>query len=272
MHTSVVNDMRLLTAFDAVADSYDEVFTNSRIGQAQRALVWQEMDRVFQPGQRVLEINCGTGVDALHLAERGVELVACDSSLQMIQQAERRLASTQYGRKVDLRVLATEEISQIQHEAPFDGVLSNFAGLNCVEDLRAAGASLARLLKSGSKALLCIFGRWCAWEIAWSLAHGNCRKAFRRLKSDGVIVRLNSTTRFRVRYPTVRRMKALFAPNFRLVRWRGVGVSVPPSSLRFLSERFPVVMRAAANADVVLGRVPIVRCLSDHILLTFERV
>ncbi|HET7841684.1 MAG TPA: methyltransferase domain-containing protein, partial [Terriglobia bacterium] len=81
-------------AFDALAESYDDAFTNTLIGRAQRACVWGEIDRHFKPAQTILEINCGTGVDALHLAERGVRVVACDASPGMIAAARRRLAET----------------------------------------------------------------------------------------------------------------------------------------------------------------------------------
>lgn len=77
--------------FDALAETYHRVFTASCIGRAQRAQVWRAMDRTFQPGQRIPEINCGTGVDALHLAERGVTLLACDASAAMIEVAARRI-------------------------------------------------------------------------------------------------------------------------------------------------------------------------------------
>src|SRR5580700_6520470 len=77
--------------FDAVANRYDETFTSSSIGRAQRLAVWAEMAKVFRPGDRALEIGCGTGVDACFLAERGVQVVASDSSSQMIAVAERRV-------------------------------------------------------------------------------------------------------------------------------------------------------------------------------------
>ena len=47
--------------FDAIAERYDETFTRSKIGRAQRASVWKELERVFRPGDRVLEIGCGNG-------------------------------------------------------------------------------------------------------------------------------------------------------------------------------------------------------------------
>src|ERR1700734_3972137 len=91
--------------FDVLAEGYDRDFTFSRIGQAQRTAVWTELSRTFRSGDRVLEIGCGTGVDACFLAERGMKVVACDSSPAMIQVAARRVR--EMGTKaVDLRVLA----------------------------------------------------------------------------------------------------------------------------------------------------------------------
>ena len=80
--------------FDAVADEYDGRFTTSLIGRAQRESVWLEMDRLFRPGQRILEINCGTGVDALHLDALGIHVVACDASAKMVDVARRRLEAS----------------------------------------------------------------------------------------------------------------------------------------------------------------------------------
>ena len=58
--------------WDGTADTYDQVFPETLVGKAQRNAVWRELDRAFQSGQRVLELNCGTGIDAVHLASRGV--------------------------------------------------------------------------------------------------------------------------------------------------------------------------------------------------------
>ena len=42
--------------------AYDREFTFSRIGMAQRRMVWRYLDRMLQmPGMNVLELNCGTG-------------------------------------------------------------------------------------------------------------------------------------------------------------------------------------------------------------------
>ncbi len=263
---------RRTAAFDAIADEYDAVFTHSLIGRAQRESVWREIDRLFRPGERVLEINCGTGVDALHLAARGVQVVACDASAGMVEVARRRLAASPCPSQVDLRVLSIEEIHQLEAGGSYHGVLSNFAGLNCVADLHTVACGLARLIPPGGKAVLCLFGRCCIWEMLWYTLHGEFPKAFRRLRGKAVTARLAPGHSVSVRYPSLRSLRRDFAPHFRLLKWKGVGVGVPPSYLEHLARRFAWLFKIAAKIDPLLGRCPGVRALGDHMLLVFERV
>jgi ubiquinone/menaquinone biosynthesis C-methylase UbiE len=258
--------------FDSVAETYDEVFTNSLIGRAQRDSVWQELDRCFHAGQRILELNCGTGVDAVHLAERGVEVLACDVAPRMVAVARQRLSAAELVAPVRFRVLATEDIGRLEDEGPFDGVFSNFAGLNCVENLQAVACNLARLVRPGGRALFCFAGCFVAWEVVWYLAHGNPRKALRRFQRNGIRARLAVGVTVRVRYPSVRTLARVFSPILELRRWKGVGVVVPPSYLEGLARRHPAALNALVKADRWLGRVPLARGMADHRLLEFERV
>jgi len=257
--------------FDHVAETYDEVFTNSLIGRAQRESVWKELDRCFHRGQRILELNCGTGVDAAHLAERGIEVLACDVAPRMIQVARQRLSPLRDGARVDFRVLATEQIANLADQGPFDGAFSNFGGLNCVRDLSAVARHLARLLAPGATVLLCMAGHSVAWEIFWYLGQGNPRKALRRFQRGGTIGRLAEGVTVEVHYPSARAMARLFAPEFRLLRIKGVGVTVPPSYLEPLAQRFPRTLRMLERIDRLLSRVPGIRALADHVLLEFQR-
>ena len=257
--------------FDHVAETYDRVFTNSLIGRAQRDSVWKELDRCFRPGQRILEINCGTGVDAVHLAKRGVEVLACDVAPRMIEVAQQRLSEAPDGARVNFRVLPTEQIASLACQGSFDGAFSNFGGLNCVPDLSAVARDLARLLAPGATTLLCMAGHVVAWEIIWYLGQGNPRKAFRRFQPAGAIGRLADGVTLKVHYPSARAMARLFAPEFRLLRIKGVGVTVPPSYLEPLAQRFPRALRILERADRLLSGVPGVRILADHVLLEFQR-
>jgi len=264
--------------FDALAPTYDEDFTYSRIGRAQREAISRELNRTFFPGQRVLEINCGTGIDAVSLAARGVEVLACDISPRMIELARRRaaLARRESGLSIpaEFRLLATEEIGRLRNEGlacGFDGAFSNFAGLNCVEDIGRTARDLATLVKPRAPALVCLFGCFCAWEILWYLAQADPTKAFRRLRREACSAELAKGARVRVQYPSIRKLASIFAPAFELKKWRGVGVMVPPTYLESLAARLPRFLETSAKLDRWLGAFPWSRSLADHVLLKFER-
>lgn len=257
--------------FDAVADDYDELFTASSIGQAQRASVWTELRKAFRSGDRVLEIGCGTGVDACFLGSYGVRVVACDCSPRMLAVATRRVRETGNSEFVQPQLLGAEEICELREERTFDGAFSNFGALNCVEDLRRLASDLGQVLRPGATMLLCLMGPWCLWELVWYLAHGNSRKAFRRFHREGVDARLADGAVVHVFYPSVRSLRRTFAPEFQLKSVKGIGISVPPSYLEPLALRFPRVFGVQKRIDFLLEECPGVRLLADHILLRFER-
>jgi SAM-dependent methyltransferase len=264
--------------FDAVAPVYDRTFTWSLIGRAQREITTRALDRLFRPGQRILELNCGTGVDAVHLASRGIEVLACDISSRMIEEARQRAAEALHGSlsrsKATFRVLATEDIGMLRQEGlagHFDGAFSSFAGLNCVEDLSAVAGNLETLLRPGARVLLCLFGRFCLWEMLWYLGRAMPAKAFRRLRVGGAIGQVIEGVTVNVHYPSVRDLTRMFAPQFRLKRWKGVGVAIPPTYLDELAQRFPRLLGGLAHLDPWLAWCPLLRATGDHVLLTFER-
>jgi SAM-dependent methyltransferase len=256
--------------FDSVASQYDDIFTSSSIGKAQRESVWSELAKTFHAGDRVLEIGCGTGVDACFLAERSVRVVACDSSPQMIAVATSRVRENRLQRLVQPIVLRAEDIATLPNDGLFDGAFSNFGAINCIEDLSLLSRVLCERLRPGAKLLLCGLGPCCAWEIAWYLGHAQPHKAFRRLRS-ATSARILNGVPVRVRYPSVRSLERTFAPEFRLKSVKGVGILVPPSYLESWAIRSPRLLRLAVRADSRFEGWVGLRELADHILLTFER-
>ncbi len=223
-----------------------------------RAAVWRRTDVLFAPGARVLELNCGTGVDALHLTERGVSVVATDASQGMVDVAR--------ARGVDAVRCPAEEIGIVASErGAFDGVLSNFGGLNCVADLGAVASGLSSAVRPGGVAVLCVMGPIVPWEWAWYLGHLEPRKAVRRFRSS---------TEWRgltIRYPSVGSLRKTFAPSFTCERSWALGAFVPPSYVEPLAARHPDLV---ARLDRVERRVetwwPVVRA-ADHYVVELRR-
>jgi SAM-dependent methyltransferase len=251
--------------FDTVAEAYDGQFTRTRIGTALRAAVWARCAARFRPGCRILEMNCGTGEDARWLAGQGMQVLATDLSAGMIEVARRKLAAVPENAAVQFQTLAWEELGKLD-ALPFDGMLSNFGGLNCVSDLQGAAASLAARLRPGATAILCIMGPHVPWEWLWFLARGRPGAAFRRLRGNP------QWSGISVHYPSITATVRAFAPNFRLLRAGALGALLPPPYTEGSLGRYPRLLGTLERLERRWDdRWPLPQ-LADHYLLELERV
>jgi SAM-dependent methyltransferase len=257
-------------AFDRLATTYDSLFTFSAIGRSQRSVVWKLALRAFARGSHILELNCGTGQDALFLAQAGMTVTACDASLGMIEQARYKMAAEAPSATVEFIPLRTEEIGTLPQTLYFDGVFSNFSGLNCVGNLAGLAQQLSRRLPSGAPLLLCFSTRYCLWEIVYFLLRGDPRKALRRWK--GVSEARLDGLEFPVYYPTVAQLRNAFAPEFRLVSTTAVGLAVPPSYVESWVTSRPRLLKLLEVVDETVRTWPGLRTLGDHMLLHLEKV
>ena len=256
-------------AFDSLAESYEVSFTDSLIGRAQRSAVWRVLEQTFVAGNRVLELNCGTGEDAIFLAQRGISLVCCDASSKMIEVAKRRMTDDRSTLDVDFAVMPTENLRSLRVARPFDGVLSNFSGLNCVQNLARVAQDLAAVTRPEANAILCLSTRFCLWESLYYGLQGRIRKACRRWAGSAT-ARLKGIE-FPVRYPTISQVRRAFSPWFELRQIKGIGVFVPPSYVEHWASKHPAALHWLERFDQRVGTWAIFRLVGDHVLLVFER-
>lgn len=263
------NFSKAVEAFDRVAGSYDDSFTRTVIGQAQRKQVWKRLLRAYAPGDRVLELNCGTGEDATFLAKRGISIVACDGSAEMIKVAIARAGREAEGAGTIFKHLANEDLRLLSRIQPFDGAYSNFSGLNCVPDLQPVARELASLVRPAGRVLICLWSPMCAWEFVWYLLHGETRKAMRRF-SGNARANVGGLT-ITVSYPTVNDVRRAFAPWFELEGRQAIGLFVPPSYVENWAKRHSATIGYLGKMDSICADLPVLRDLGDHVLLEFTR-
>jgi SAM-dependent methyltransferase len=249
-------------AFDSLAADYDG--GNALLHRMRRA-VWRVLERELPAGGRLLDLGCGPGTDAVHLAGRGYRIVAMDWSPQMVARARDNAAAAQ----VDLQVLNVG----IQDElpaGPFDGIYSNFGPLNCMPDLAAVAAACSARLRPGGKLIVCVMGRHVPWEKIHNRLRGEGQRASLRGTRGAVPVPLGAHTVWTTYY-TPRELFELFAPHFRLQSYRGLGLFLPPPYLVAGYQRWPTLGAVLGWLDDTLGAAPLLRDAGDHFLMTMIR-
>jgi SAM-dependent methyltransferase len=272
---NVISDHEALTppashseaaAFDDLAQAYDASFTASALGRALRALTWERLDAALAKCSRVLEIGCGTGEDAVHLALRGVDVLAADPSPAMLRVAAEKAKLMGCERRIDFRCLPMERLGAALAGERFDGTWSNFGAINCVPELERAVAELASLLNPGAPLAWVAMGKHVPWEWAWFLTHGNPRKAFRRQRAGGAVWR-----GARIVYPTPAELERTLAPYFAATRRAPLGAILPPSYAQGWLANRPRLLAALTRAEHAAQRCPALAALADHYVLEARR-
>ncbi len=125
-----------------------------------------------RPGQRVLDVGCGTGNAALIAARAGAQVTAVDPAPRL-----RDVARAQARREgLTIEVLAGEAASLPVADRSFDAVLSNFAVIFAA-DPTAAVAEMVRVVAPGGRI---VFSAWLpggAIEQLNAAAMGMVRRA-----------------------------------------------------------------------------------------------
>jgi SAM-dependent methyltransferase len=255
--------------FDALAGDYDRSFTDTLIGRWLRDRAQARLAARYGAGDRVLEIGCGTGVDALFLAQRGVIVTATDASAIMLDAARARISAglPVTLARLDLNALPADGFN----EHLYDGAFASFGPVNAAADTAALAAWLAARVRAGGVVCLGVMGPLCLWEIGWHALHGDFRTAGRRLGGQAQFTPPGGPA-MTVYYPSVGALTRAFAPWFARVHVASLGLCLPPSDIGGVIERRPRLLRLLTALEARAAGVPVLARLADHYWIEFERV
>jgi len=257
-------------AFDSVAADYDGPRGNNDLIQDMRAEMWRWLVRTFAPGERLIDLGCGTGLDAIHLAEMGYDVTATDWSPQMVQRTAGRAAARQLTNRVHALNVGAHELHRVEDSGAFNGAYSNLGPLNCVPDLADVSRECARLLKPGGALVFTVIGRYCPWEFAHYARRGRWARAKVRFARNVVPVGMNNHTIW-TRYYTPREFYSAFREHFTLEHYRGLCVFGPPPYLTWVRERHPRLHAWLWSLDRKLSGWPLLRAMGDHFLIVMKK-
>ncbi len=268
--TPVPQLLETQAAFDSVAADYDGPRGNNELIQDMRTEMWRWLDAVFSPGNQLLDLGCGTGLDAVRLAQLGYRVMATDWSPLMIQRTLDRAAACHVADRLRAVRVGAHELANLEESGGFDGAYSNLGPLNCVPDLAGVARECARLLKPGGTLVFTVIGRFCPWEIAHYARRARWARAAVRFARGAVPVGMNNHTIW-TRYYTPREFYRRFSPQFSLEHFRGLCVFAPPPYLTWVRERHPRLHGALWRLDRQVSGWPLIRGMGDHFLIVMKK-
>lgn len=227
-------------AFSRTAEKYDSFAQDHPHLTHMRNKVYAHVMRHVPRGAHILELNAGTGTDAVQLAQRGYFIHATDIAPGMLSRLQEKVHRLKLQDRITTDARSFLSLQDI-HGGPFDAVFSDLGGLNCVPDLMPVIQQLPRVLKPGGVVTWVLMPHICLWEMA-EVFRGNFSLAFRRFAGGKVKANLEGL-QFDVYYFSPRQVLQWFGNDFELVALEGLSVITPTAESKNFAKWYPRLYR-----------------------------
>jgi ubiquinone/menaquinone biosynthesis C-methylase UbiE len=260
-----MNSDHNISIFDAIANSYDEDFSNTISGLHQRKQVHEQLKIVLKTSPKnILEINCGTGIDAIMMSSYGHNVIATDVSSNMINVAKQKNSNLQ---NVTFVQSSFSELKTKFNNQKFELIFSNFGGLNCLKptDLKKIFDDLHQILLPNGKFIIVVMPEAYIWDWLYFSFKVDFKSAIRRRKVASISLNGNIQETW---YYNVNKIKALSIGKFMVHSAKPIGQLIPPTHLeKKLKFAFPFLAKLESLLKYILPAD-----LSDHTYIELERI
>lgn len=243
-----INEQVAASAFSHQALHFDETYSGDSIIQYKRQRVRDHVIRQLPLQGSILELNAGTGEDAVYFARKGYRVHATDIAAGMLQVLQIKAEREGVNSRITTEQCSFTALQDLRNRGPYDLVFSNFAGLNCTGELHKTLGSLSGLLKPGGRLTLVLLPPFCLWE-SLLVFRGKFRTAFRRWFSRrGVSAHVDGHY-FRCWYYPPSYIIRSLQDSFDLLHVEGLCTIVPPSYIEHFAEKHPRVFNILRDKE-----------------------
>ncbi|HEV3412764.1 MAG TPA: class I SAM-dependent methyltransferase [Puia sp.] len=237
------NEQQVAAAFSEQARGFDDYDAGNTIIHYKRNRVREHVLRYMPPEGSILELNAGTGTDAVWFADHGYRVHATDIAEGMQEKLKEKVQLRGMEGWVTSELCSFTELDTLKQRGPYDLIFSNFAGLNCTSGLDRVLRSFWPLLRPGGQVSLVILPGFCIWEMLM-LFRGKFRTAFRRVLSGHRGAKSHvEGHHFRCWYYSPSYVKKHLGQDYEFLSVEGLCTLVPPSYIEGFAEKHPVAYR-----------------------------
>jgi ubiquinone/menaquinone biosynthesis C-methylase UbiE len=232
-----INEEQTAAAFSKQSVIFDAIYSGNTIIQYKRERVRQHVMQYLKPGNAILELNSGTGEDAVWFAQHGYTVHATDIAAGMQQQLKQKVHALGLQDKIGTELISYTQLENLAEQKKYDHIFSNFAGLNCTGELDRVLDHFSDLLKPGGYVTLVVLPKFCLWEFLL-LFKGKFKTAFRRLFSrNGVTAHIEGEY-FTCWYYNPGYIQQQLKKDFTIKSIEGLCTIVPPSYIEGFAEKY----------------------------------
>jgi ubiquinone/menaquinone biosynthesis C-methylase UbiE len=236
--TSNIQEQKAAEAFNKQSAVFDAIYSPNLIIQYKRKRVREHVECFLPPVSNILELNAGTGEDAVYFASKGHHVHATDIAANMQEALVKKVNDSGFQENISVELCSFNNLPALKNKGPYDLIFSNFAGLNCTSELDKVLQSFSALLKPGGIATLVVMPAFCWWETLLAL-RGNLKLAFRRFNSKhGVKANVEGVS-FTCWYYTPSFIAESVKNEFDVLSVEGLCTIVPPSYFENFPHKFP---------------------------------
>jgi ubiquinone/menaquinone biosynthesis C-methylase UbiE len=233
-------------AFSRTAEKYDAFAKDHPNQTRMRDKVYAQIQRFVPSRSRILELNCGTGTDAVELAQRGYRVHATDIASGMLERLQNKILQNDLSGQISFQQCSFTELDQVQG-VPFDAVFSNLGGLNCIPDLSTVITQLPKVLRPNGLVTWVLMPPVCLWEMA-EIFRGHSRLAFRRFARNGTRAHLEGLY-FTVYYFAPKKVLEWFGDEYDCLAVEGLSVITPTAESKNFAKRYTRLYRILSWLD-----------------------
>lgn len=265
-----INEQLTAEAFSLQSLVFDDIYTPNPIIQYKRERVRQHVLQYVSAGGSILELNCGTGEDAVYFAQRGFQVHATDNSEGMQKIIKKKIIYKGLKNIISTETCSFTKLHNLQNKGPYDLIFSNFGGLNCTDELDKVLASCECLLKPEGVITIVVISKFCLWE-SLLIFRGKFRTATRRLFSNKGRKALVEGHGFKCWYYYPSDIIRTLKPRFSVLSIEGLCSFVPPSYIENFSKKYPSVFRFLKNKENKLKAFWPWKYIGDYFILSLRK-
>lgn len=255
--------------FTTQAPLFDDYDKRNSILQWMRSQVYRSCNEYIRPGDSILDINAGTGIDAIHFAQQGHPVVAVDNAEGMVVEMQKKVHTVNLSHLIRVQKSSFTNLESLYPEK-FHHVFSNFGGLNCIADLRPVADQLKQLMHPSGIVTLVIMPAFCPWEILHFLK-GNFSLAFRRFRKNGSMAHIEGNY-FLTYYHSPAKTVKSFGNQFKVISLQGLASFSPPPYMDTFPQKYQHIYKFLIALDNLFAQYPPFNRWADHYILTLQYI